>query len=338
MRLDATLANALRAIVILSPHEYSLAGQPVPVAPQPELAGGKAVPPQLAMINALQAQLYGSVYNRHFNGTTAQAVPTRLTDMTDELSRANPGRERWDYGWQVYQTLPNGMVQAHKQGKAQMFYPGQYMPIGGAVGAQPAAVQNGAIVSAYLAKEMRHFQEGFYIALSENVQPYYEQTTLVRIYWHLRPEGAVPMVRELVARFNRFQVPFRFKCLAYAELYERFDAGVLFVGRRQWDVTALLVQELYDKVKQHLKPEVPLFVKRVAPGLALAEDPGTNESFGTSRCRLVAEGLWNAYQRGAQTEPTRLEEITAAFARAGISSDQPWLSPGSVDIYDLRLN
>jgi hypothetical protein len=332
--LDRTLAAALRALTILSPREYSFAGLTVTVPEQPDPAApGRAVPQPLAMIGALQAQLYASVYNRRFDGKPQPAPPERLTEMTEELSRANPGRERWDYGWQVYQTLPNGVLQAHKQGRAQVFGPGQYMAMGGPAG-PGAAVQNGAIVNAYLAKEMRNFHPGFYMVLSENVQPWYEQVTLVRVYWHLRPEGAVPIVRELTARFNRFQVPFRFKCLAYRELYDRFDAGVLFVGRRQWDVAALLVEELYASLRDHLDPEVPLFTKRLAPGLALAEDPGNNESFGTSRCRLVAEGVWTAYQQGLQTEGARLEGIAAAFARAGLSLRTPWLAAGSVDVYE----
>ncbi|WP_110171030.1 T3SS effector HopA1 family protein [Luteitalea pratensis] len=336
LNVDAALMAALRELTILSPYEYSFAGQSIRVAEQPSLAAGGTVSPQEAMLGALQAQFYGSVYNRTFAGRTIPQAPSRLTNMTNELSRANPGRERWDHGWQVYQVMPNGVVQAHKHGNAQMFYPGQYIPLGGTTGSQ-VSVQNGAIVSAYLAKELRNFQDGFYVVLSENVQPFYEQTTLVRIYWHLRPEGAVPMVRELISRFNRFQVPFRFKCLAYPELYDRFDAGVLFVGRRQWDITALLVEELYTKLVDYLKPEVPLFSKRLAPGLAFAEDPGNGESFGTSRCRLIAEGVWTSYQRGVHTESARLEHIVDAFVRAGIPPERPWLNPGSVDIYDVRV-
>ena len=276
------------------------------------------------------------MYNRPFDGH-AVAPPTTFTDMADGLSRANAGRERWDHGWQIYETAPNGVIQAHKHGKAQMFYPGQYQTLGAAPGAPPA-IQNGAFVSVYLAKEMRFFQDGFYIVLGEEVQPWYEQVTLVRVYWHADAAGAETLVREVTRRFNRFQVPFRFKCLSYRELYDRYDSAVLFVGRRQWDITTLLIRELYDKVKDHLAPETPLFTKRIAPGLALAEDPGNGDSFGTSRCRLIAEGLWSAYSRGLQSEPARIEDITAAFVRAGIAPDRPWLAPGSVDLYDLRID
>ena len=336
LTLDTRLTQALRSMVIVSPHEFTFRGHRVPVMPQTDVSG-RPVSPQHAMLAALQAQLYGAAYNRPFDAAApAPAVPAQFIDINNELSAANPGRERWDHGWQVFQSLPNGMIQAHKHGRSQMFLPGQYLAAGAA--APQAAVAVGAVVSVYLAKEMRNFQDGFYIALGEQVQPYYEQTSLVRLYWNIRPEGAVPIVRELVAAFNRFQVPFRFKCLAYPQLYDRFDAAVLFVGRRRWDITALLVPDIYQRLKNHIRPDVPSFTKRLAPGLALAEDPGSSDSFGTSRCRLLAEGVVAAYQRGLQTEGARLDEIAAAFARAGVSAAEPWLNPGSVDTYDLSID
>ena len=338
LAMAPSFLEGLRTIVIRSPHEYSFAGTSFPVAQQQAPAAGVATAPGQAMVAALQAHLYGCLYNRLFTGSPVPPTPASFTDLTEELSRANPGRERWDHGWQVYDVMANGVVQAHKHGRAQMFYPGQYMVLGASPGMASGAVQNGAFVSVYLAKELRHFQEGFYVVVGENVQTYYEQSSLVRLYWNLTPDAAVPLVRELIARFNRFQVPFRFKCLAVRELYDRFDAGVLFVGRRRWDIASLLVAELYGRMKHTLGADVPAFTKRLAPGLGLAEDPGTNESFGMSRCRLVADALWRAANSGQQSEPQRIEAIRATFTQAGIAPDRPWLSPGSKDQYDVRLD
>ena len=338
LAIAPTFLEGLRSIVIRSPHEYSFAGTTFPVAQPQAPAGGASTPPGQAMVTALQAHLYGCLYNRPFTGNPVPPMPATFTDMTQELSSANPGRERWDHGWQVYDVMANGVVQAHKHGRAQMFSPGQYMLLGASPGMAGGAVQNGAFVSVYLAKELRNFQEGFYVVVGENVQTYYEQTSLVRVYWNLTPDAAVPLVRELVSRFNRFQVPFRFKCLAARELYDRFDAGVLFVGRRRWDIATLLVAELHGRMKHALGPDVPAFAKRLAPGLGLAEDPGTNDSFGMSRCRLVAEALWQAASSGQQSELQRIEAIRTRFAQAGIAPDRPWLSPGSKDQYDVRLD
>jgi hypothetical protein len=334
LAIDARVSAALRVMGILSPQVLVFAGQQIPVTPHAD-ATGRAVPPDQAMIAALQARLYAAAYNRPFDPAAAQPQP-ELTDIGDELSRANPGGERWDHGWQVYQALPNGAVNAHKHGRATMFLPGQYMAAAAVPGTH-APVQPGTMISGYLAKELRN-QGGFYIALGEQVQPYYEQASLVRVYWNVRQEGAAPLLHALVSRFNRFQVPFRFKTLTYRQLYGRFDAGVLFVGRRRWDITARLVAELYAQMKPYLDPDVPSFTRTLAPGLSFAEDPGSGDSFGTSRCRLIAEGLWRAYQRGQQTDGVRYEEIAGAFTRAGLSLERPWLNPGSVDTYDFHVD
>src|SRR6476660_8997831 len=97
-----SFVEGLRTIVIRSPNEYSFAGTTFPVAPQQPTAGGAAIPPGEAMVAALQAHLYGCLYNRPFTGTPVPPTPTSFTELTEELSSANPGRERWDHGWQVY--------------------------------------------------------------------------------------------------------------------------------------------------------------------------------------------------------------------------------------------
>src|SRR5215470_12249568 len=125
LNVGAALSEALQSLIILGPDLYSFAGQTIPVPPQPDPTAGRNMPPQQSMIAALQAQFYASVYNRRFDARAQPEVPKQFTNITDELSRANPGRERWDHGWQVYEAMPNGVVQAHKHGKAQMFYPGQ---------------------------------------------------------------------------------------------------------------------------------------------------------------------------------------------------------------------
>jgi hypothetical protein len=65
----------------------------------------------------------------------------------------------------------------------------------------------------------------------------------------------------------------------------------------------------------------------------LAEDPGNMESFGTNRCRILAEAIWLAFTQGAQTERERLRVVRNQFEQYGLSLDQPWLNPGSVDRY-----
>jgi hypothetical protein len=91
-------------------------------------------------------------------------------------------------------------------------------------------------------------------------------------------------------------------------------------------------------VRPSLKAETPLFSKPLAHGLGLAEDPKTGENFGTSRCRLLAEAVCKAHERGLDSAEARWNEVIAAFAAAGLSLDRPHLNPGSTDRYEFQQN
>jgi uncharacterized protein with GYD domain len=57
------------------------------------------------------------------------------------------------------------------------------------------------------------------------------------------------------------------------------------------------------------------------------------ESFGTSRCRLLAEAIWTAFTQGVHEERARLEIVARHFEKSGISLEAPYLNPGSQDRY-----
>ena len=76
-------------------------------------------------------------------------------------------------------------------------------------------------------------------------------------------------------------------------------------------------------------------LERLARGLSFAEDPGTQESFGMSRCRLLAEGLFLAFQEGLFRTGERLERVRRHFDNSGASLDRPYLNFGAVDPYEF---
>jgi hypothetical protein len=84
-------------------------------------------------------------------------------------------------------------------------------------------------------------------------------------------------------------------------------------------------------VRPFVRSDVPLFTLCLGPGLAFAEDPGTQESFGMSRCRILAHGIWLAHQQRAQGIDERLAIVEQHFRSQGISLERPWLNPGSTD-------
>jgi hypothetical protein len=90
-----------------------------------------------------------------------------------------------------------------------------------------------------------------------------------------------------------------------------------------------LLPGLHSAVAAGLRPTTPMFTKRVARGLAVAEDPGDGRSFGQHRCQLVAEGLVHAHEAGKTALADLTDAIAARFADEGLLVTRPWLNAGS---------
>jgi hypothetical protein len=115
---------------------------------------------------------------------------------------------------------------------------------------------------------------------------------------------------------------------------------VLFISRRWFHLAADVAAEAHAALNgagtgKLMAEGTPLFAKPLARGLGFAEDPGNGESFGMSRCRLLAEALWSAWSRGVTDPADRLAEVERWFASHGLSLERPWLNRFSTDFYEL---
>jgi hypothetical protein len=312
--LESQLNRIFNEVVFHSDVEYSIGGLRYPAT-------------------GFENQLYASCYSREFT------LPLDLSfggaDPTDsmqvELSAANTTRESWDYGWQVTQILADGSLYATKQAQSRMLRPGEYMFQDPAAPAQP-----GAWIRAFLSKEDVLSQPGFYIVQPEIAPSFSDFQSLVRLYWHISPECAPELLHRITVRFNALRVPFQFKTLRYRTQYSRADSAVLFVGWRYTGIALRLASEIHADVRSHMKPYTPLFTKQLLPGLALAEDPGNGQSFGMSRCGLLAQAVVNSWQQGQQSQESRMSILRGLFEKAGFDLDNPHLSLSSVDHYEFQ--
>lgn len=308
---EKRLNEILDAVFFHSAEEYAIGGQRFPVA-------------------GLNDFLYAWCYSREFrvpldlSGGSADPADTLIL----ELTAANGTRERWDYGWKVAQFLQDGCLYAQKGAQSRMLRQGEFMLLDPAA---PAAA--GAWIRAFLSKDDTRSQPGFYIVHPELAPSFEDFQTLVRLYWDIDAAGAPLLLRLLTERFNKMRVPFQFKTLRYRSQYGRADSAVLFTGWRYSGITLRLAREIYAEVKDHMQPAVPLFAKRLAPGLGLAEDPANGQSFGMMRCQLLCQAMVNAYQKRQQSRKARLSELRLLFEEAGINLDEPHLSISSVDHY-----
>ncbi|MFL6255343.1 MAG: T3SS effector HopA1 family protein, partial [Pyrinomonadaceae bacterium] len=158
---------------------------------------------------------------------------------------------------------------------------------------------------------------------------------LVRFYWNLTAAAAVEYVALVTGRFNHEGVPFRTKVMADPSSYVRADGGVLYLERRHFPAARRLILEIHEAIEGRLRPGVPMFTKRLAAGLGMAEDPGSQMSFGQSRCRIAARSLCLSAARGLSRLEERLDALAAAFRAEGLDPGAPFLERGSVDFYTL---
>ena len=329
--LSAELLRIAQAVTFPAPDSVALSGRTAPYA---ATAMPGVIPAANPVVAQLQQLLYDACYCRRFDAAAPEAKPATAGDprFIETLSAANASRERWDGGWQIQQTLPSSQVVAVKGAITRMVWPGEFLGHG-PPGLPP---RPGTEISLFAPRESRTMQPGFYFVFGEALGDQEEETSLVRFYWHVDTAGAAPLVAGITQALNPFAIPFRFKCLAMPELYERSDAAILYLAKRYYRIAAELLPEIYPAVRPFLGTSIPLFSKRLADGLGFAENPKTGESFGMSRCRLVADAICSAHARGIDTAEGRLHEIATSFAAAGLSVERPYLNAGSADRYDFQ--
>ena len=199
-------------------------------------------------------------------------------------------------------------------------------------------LSEGATVNVHFPKELRQISPGFYVAKSDVEMPDSKSQIVLRFYWNLKAHSAVPLMRALTGGLNEIGVPFRFKVASNESSFVRCDSGVLYVAKNDFEAVSLVVRRVYAEIgTENFNSRVPALTKTFAPGLGLAEDPGSQlDSFGTHRCRLLAEGLIQAHKIGKQSLRERLVVVEGRFAEDGLSLERPFLNSGSTDVYDVE--
>lgn len=261
------------------------------------------------------------------------SMPAQLpdTDLSACIQQANSGTSRVESDWMLTETLNDQAILASRHGKTRRFQPGQYF----APDSDFPLVPGSRIVVRHDSGSQTQ-QEGFYYCFGDGRQEPNDKSPVVRLYWNVRLAQLTLFVRLLTAALNRYQIPFHFKITSHSRDFNRADNAVLYIAERWFRVTALALESVLPYLQTALDPQVPLFTKRLAAGIGFAEDPGNGQSFGSSRCQLVAAALQAARR---PNEPIAIADAEIQFLRlieqAGLRADALYLNPGSQDRYDF---
>lgn len=277
--------------------------------------------------DTLRTTLTNLIYSRFYcadETSTSGAANPANGSFVEELSRHNHSTERFDAPWTVDTVDAAGGVYATKGNARRMLHAGEFVydtPKRG-----PA--QPGDTLRLFLHAEHRDAQSGFYYVFGQT--PGDDSVTLqTRLYFHTTPDGSAPLVAWVTRTLNAYHVPFQFKCLNHPDLYGRPDSAVLYVQKPRVTLVLDRLVEALPELQPFLLPAVPFFTRPVAPGIAFAESPpNPTESFGTSRCGLIAQGIAKAVENG-QPADTWADAVRAVFEQIGLSLEHPYRNPQS---------
>jgi hypothetical protein len=318
--LPTDLESVVAAVIIESATVFHFSDQRIEIEPP----ASPFAAPEPPLLPRLQGKLYRYAYCRHFDPPLVPPTPVGESDreLVAALSLANAGRDQWQAGWRVVAVGDTVRIQ---RGAEQRIVPhGEIrIPALSGTGGLPTP---GSGVELRRPREGRRIQPGYYFAFGGGRGT--EGLRRVRFYWHLTPRGAVDLMGYLTPLLHRFSVPFQLKCPDHPDLYDRRDTAVLIVDHRQARIASELIAEALPLLLPNMVDDVPLWTRRMAPGLGFAEDPGGGASFGMHRCGLLAGALWQAHVAGVKDPGEQLVMVEETFRRSGIDLRQPHLRGG----------
>jgi hypothetical protein len=284
------------------------------------------------LVASLQDQLYVSFYCEGTASPQKEEGPETAglgdPDFLKQLSTANRGKDHLDRGWIVRAVdgesvvvLKNGLELRAPSHKCAADFP----------------IREGVQIAISCPKEFLSMSPGFYMAVADRPDSLVEDEALIRLYWNLEPAGAIRFVDAVTFLLNQAGIGFRLKVLNDPSLYGRNDSAVLYLPASSLEAAHETLAEVHVAVKASLRDGIPALTKRIARGVGLAEDPLEGMSFGMHRCRIVAEGLVNSWERKVNRDQDRLSLVTRAFIDAGLDPDRPYLNQGSRSSYKFLL-
>lgn len=317
------LAAAVGAVKILGPARYAWLGRRSRPLPRSVLARLDHTDCRRQLVASIREDLYASFYctgapvpARSGNAETARADP----ELRAKLSNANTGHGSWDPGW---------IVRSCGEGEVVVASPRVRVRVSAADCRVDGAreITSAATVSVRLPKELPGLSPGFFMVIGNAAFDVAPGAGVVRVYWHVAAGGAPALVRTLTTRLNAESVPFRLKVADHPALFDRCDAAVLYLRVDTFRSLGPLLHKAADSLAARVRPSIPAFTRRLAPGVGLAESAGTGQSFGASRCALLAEGIVSVHEQGVRGVSARAAAAIQHLAANGVEIDAPYLEP-----------
>jgi hypothetical protein len=270
-------------------------------------------------IEQISTWLYTAWYTALERPEEIQALVPGRDNLVSALRASIAASTRWETGWVVMRTAPSGMCLAGRGKLVRDLRPGEYVNL--ARHGMPVAPGDHIAVTELI--EWIDEPTGFWCARSWIAEP---QKPLVRLYFSVRSDQVGIVLMEATETLDRLKLPYSLKGSAFASAYSRVDSLIVYLEAGSWPRTEVEITAMARRVKDHLRDATPPLTKRIAQGVAFAEDPGNSESFGENRCRALAPAVLALRQNQSSSPDDGLGLLTKSLRAAGIDPVQPWLN------------
>jgi HopA1 effector protein family len=125
--------------------------------------------------------------------------------------------------------------------------------------------------------------------------------------------GLPALVAGLTSLLADEREPWLLKCATEATSHARSDSTIAYLTPGTLARRAAQLVEIALAARDHARAGRPPLTMPVAPGVAAALDPGDGESFGSHRCRLIAESAGGT-----------VASVLERFASEGVDPARPW--------------
>lgn len=231
--------------------------------------------------NSLTKLVSSKLYEKYIQLKEDKEYVFNLEDKTITLLK---GYSVEVEGWQLDHENSDGSIIASLNGKRRYLTAGKY------------------ILSEFLNLGKRvsfkssgyNYKNGFFHVYGNYIDEVFP-FTLCRIYFNVRKAYLLQWLSVCTQILSQSGSYFNLKFIVSGNGTRRADNSVLYIKNKDFNKinNLLLVPLLRHPAFFH--PETPLFTLKLANGIAFAENPpNPNDSFGTNRCRNIAEAMINA--------------------------------------------
>jgi hypothetical protein len=228
----------LRAVRFLSPGTYSWFGE---TSAKPSSTMSDDVQRQW-VLSSLRWQLYSGFFcvGRPIAATAREnhVGYVASSDFVEKLSEANCGRGCPSSDW-IVTAQAGGELMLQKNG---LTLSARVQDCDGII---DAAIEIGQRITLNFPKELRSASPGFYVASADKELRQSAAEPLTRVYWNLKPSGAIGIMRRVTRELNEAGIPFKFKVLSDPAHFTRCDAAVLYFRKSDYRQVARALESIY---------------------------------------------------------------------------------------------